>query len=462
MNPTTAGPPTHSWSEAHAAILRDYFARLDDAGIRCFVLRNHSGLPDENSSKDVDLVIEPGAYKRASSLLVDVFRDHGLGYYYMVRFERVRCWIGISLSERVYIHIDLIEGWLNKGFEFISFSELFENTRDKGGFRVLEGHYDAVSLLLYKLVGAKSLPAAYASQIEEEYKRSPDAVKHLLVRVLGEREAARVIDCIKRSDFDEIRVSAGRMTRASRGRAFARAPVRTIANTMAFLISKTWTIGIRPGHSRKFIAFEAPDGAGKTTLIDHVAAALSEVFVADISKTHVYHFRPGLLPNLGLVRERVGLEKQDVDFADPHRNEPVGWLSSLGRITYYWLDYVVGYHLCIRRDVQFDRITLFDRYAYGFLVDPRRSRLRLPMTVRSLYVYLCPKPDLVFMLVAPPDVIHARKQELTLSEIRRQLDVMQHLARSSSRFVLLDAAQSPEAMANDVVRHFVARYARRL
>jgi thymidylate kinase len=451
--------PTHRWSRPHASILRDYFKSLDDAGIRFFVLRNHSGLPDVNPSKDVDLVIEPGSYAAAATKLVEEFRRHQLEYYHVARFERVRCWIGMSLSDETYIHIDLMEGYSNKGFEPLDFVELYEHTQVCDGFRALTEPYDAVMLLLYKLIGTRSLGANYRADIRDKYGRSPSSVATVLRRVLGDRLADLTTRLIEQDDFDAIEGYGDRIRSAFRIRTLLRAPFRTSLGICSFVGQKALRIVVRPRAHQKFIAFEAPDGAGKTTLIDEVVPKLAEAFVADREKVHVYHFRPGLLPNLGALGERVGLGEQDSDFENPHRRAAAGPLSSLVRIGYYWMDYVLGYQLFIRKDVQFERVSLFDRYAYGFLVDPLRSRVGLPQSVRTLFVRFCPKPDLVFMLFASPETIHSRKQELTLDEIRRQLVTMDNLAETSSRFIRIDAEAAPEAMASQVLRHVVGRYA---
>lgn len=88
---------------------------------------------------------------------------------------------------------------------------------------------------------------------------------------------------------------------------------------------------------------------------------IAETFVCDIEKMHVYHFRPSVLPNLGAVGEKAGVMKQDTNFENPHRNKAANPLSSFVRMGYYWLDYLIGGAICIRKDVQFDKITIFDR-----------------------------------------------------------------------------------------------------
>ena len=70
--------------------------------------------------------------------------------------------------------------------------------------------------------------------------------------------------------------------------------------------------------------------------------------------------------------------EQDKEFTKPHRGKKTNTVSSLIRIIYYTVDYILGGFVNIRKDVQFDKFTVFDRYAYDFLVDPKRSKINLP------------------------------------------------------------------------------------
>ena len=106
--------PIYDWGNQHAAIFDSYIHALDGTGIRYFILRNYEGLPEYNESKDIDLIIEPGKYKSAAQLLLNTFRCHGVEYYYVVKYERVRCWFGMNSTSDFAIHIDLIEGYVNK------------------------------------------------------------------------------------------------------------------------------------------------------------------------------------------------------------------------------------------------------------------------------------------------------------------------------------------------------------
>lgn len=216
---------------------------------------------------------------------------------------------------------------------------------------------------------------------------------------------------------------------------------------------------INIGWSAKFIAVLGADGTGKTTFIEGLTEAIGFSSTSEDSNSHIYHHRPGLLPNLGAVGERTGVMKEDRDFTNPHRAQPAGFLSSLIRMTYYWFDYAIGTPLILRKDVKFDRFTIFDRYIYDFLIDPSRSKINLPFRIRKIFTRLVIQPRLVFILITDAEVIYSRKQELTIPEINRQLTAFKKLSRSNKRFVVLDASQNPEEIVSQAINVITHNFA---
>lgn len=347
------------------------------------------------------------------------------------------------------IHIDLIEGYVNKGFEIFDFNQMYANTVTYKHYKVLNEPYDISMLLLYKVIGVKQLKQRYQDKISVGYEKNREKIKEILFAILGENLANTICEKLDACDYDWIVKHAADISKKSKSIALNKHPIRTTKNIFIFLLEKFYRIGICPKKYRKLIVFEAPDGTGKSTFIDALTVMLAETFVCDIEKMNVYHFRPSVLPNLGAVGEKAGIMKQDTDFENPHRNKPANPISSFVRMVYYWLDYLVGGAVCVRKDVQFDKITIFDRYIYDFIIDPLRSRINLPLFVRVMFTKLVQQPQIVFVLNAPADVIYSRKQELTLDEIERQLAEFERLKKLGSNFVIINANQTSDKMVWD-------------
>ena len=110
-----------------------------------------------------------------------------------------------------------------------------------------------------------------------------------------------------------------------------------------------------------------------------------------------------MLPNINKLL--TGKSEVISEFNNPHSAKPASMPSSFLRITYYWMDYLLGYWINLRGQIIKGRTIIFDRYFYDFIVDPRRSRLSLPGWIVGLYLTLTPKPDLIFFLDANADQI---------------------------------------------------------
>ena len=280
--------------------------------------------------------------------------------------------------------------------------------------------------------------------------------------VFGKNLSDVISHALLKNDYDEILTHADNINRIAKKRAFFKHPLKSTYGILYFLSEKAWRMIVCPSSVQKTIAVEAPDGAGKTTFIDKLTLEIAHYFVSDISKSQIYHFRPELFPNLGAAGEKVGIMKQDKNFTTPHRAKPVSTLSSFLRMAYYWLDYVVGVPLILRKNAQFDKITIFDRYIYDFLVDPRRTRISLPFWLRRLFTRLVKQPKIVFVLDTDAETIFNRKQELTKDEINRQLSEFRKLASLGSKVHFLDASKTPDEISNDAIKIVIETFTNKL
>ena len=195
-----------------------------------------------------------------------------------------------------------------------------------------------------------------------------------------------------------------------------------------------------------------PDGSGKTTIITALGTALAPAFRLVAAK----HLAPALFRGAG-ANSPVSL---------PHSRGPRSLIGSLAKAAFWLLDYTVGYYATIRPALARSTLVLFDRYLLDALVDPRRYRYRGPRWLLRLVWALIPKPDLVILLDAPVEVLHARKQEVSLAETRRQRPAYRQLVERLPNGHVVDAAQPLDRVvraAGIVVLEFLrSRTARRL
>lgn len=452
------------WNKICETIFTEFVEKLNSENIRYFVLRNYKELPEVNEAKDIDVIVEPGKAKYAKQLLKEIFKNNGLEYYDESRFDKIVCMHGMSIKNSTGIHIDLIGGYRVKGYEIYTFDELYSHTKKYKNFYALDEFFDGIMLLVYKIFGYKKpiLKESYKQEIAECLKTYEDDFRRELHKLFGIGLGNKIAHCIENNDFDGILRINKDFNKVLKKYARKKSLAKTIGGKIAFIWQKFDRVILRYRKHKRVFAVLGCDGSGKSTFIDETINQMNRYYVNDENdnRFHVYHFRPEIIPNLGEVGEKAKVREQDKDFEKPHRNKPANPISSFFRIAYYTFDYIFGWQKCVRKDVHYDKYSIFDRYSYDFLVDPERTRLRLPAWIRRVFVRLTPQPGIVFILIADADTIYARKQELDKDEIQRQLEEYKKLGEKHKRFHFINAEHKPEEMASEASEILLNYYAK--
>jgi thymidylate kinase len=221
------------------------------------------------------------------------------------------------------------------------------------------------------------------------------------------------------------------------------------------------------------VALLGVDGAGKTT----VARRLEHELGRQVSYLYM-GVNPDssnrLLPTTRLVRavrRRRGAPPDDRgprEHADVRRQAGGGALSRAcrsakatlrlaNRLAEEWYRQALSWW-----DVRRGRIVLFDRHfaadyrAYDVAGD---SRLPLSRRIHGFFLaHVYPRPDLVIVLDAPPEVLLARKGEGTLASLARRRDEYLELRASTEHYAVVDASRPLDEVVAEV-RELVGRFA---
>ena len=209
------------------------------------------------------------------------------------------------------------------------------------------------------------------------------------------------------------------------------------------------------------VAFLAPDGGGKSTIIKGITESCAERFAA----VSYFHFRPEWLKNLGQIhianptQERCENREPGTEpppNATPHDVKLQSRMKSFIRFMYYNVDFILGTWFKINPLKRKNHLVIFDRYYYDYFADTIRYKYNLSQSLIRRFARLIPRPDIVFILDADTEVIWNRKKEVPLEEVSRQRKAYASILDMNLNGVRIDVNRSVEeivAEVTDIILH---------
>lgn len=430
--------------EKEGEFLRDLFAAFEEADVGYCVLRNYTTLPDSFGGSDLDLAVLPEEKEQVADVVLSVAMLHGgvpiVDYVSSGRFIRI---LGGDDSSWWGAAIDLFWMMEYRGVEYISSQAVIERAKDYRGLKVARDD-DAASIALVKeLLSNGKTRKDYFPQLAAIYNSFGSDTLDLLEPTFSQESIQHLGEILSqgKDQPDVIKDLSERLRRD----VFKNGSGSKTEGRIRNLIYRLHRVIKPAGFS---IAVLGTDGSGKTTLIDYIRPVLEKA----IHNTLDYqHLRPNWLPALGVATGKREAGDGSV-VTDPHAQSASGFVGSLVRLTYYTLDYTLGYWRKIYpRLIKRPHICLFDRYYYDIITDPRRMRMALPSWVMKLAFKLAPRPQLILCLGADPKVIYSRKPETSLEEVGRQVQALKDLCKNDDRAFWVDTGKTIDESAHDML-----------
>lgn len=422
--------------------LLDFFAALKERGVRYAVMRNSETLPESLGGSDLDLFAD-GQEEVDKILAVsnEIAQKYNGVFTVKYKVEATITCLGGRCADGTWwgVHIDIFPGLMYFGIPYMESSAAYaERVLEKGSFYRLGGLSDIASFIK-EIMPNRRTKKDYYPRARVAYAANPDGVKAAMIGCYGAKGWAIVEKLLSHECSDsEIYRDSKRLVRALWWRQINGFHWLSLAKIKRNNIIQRYGRLFRcPGYC---VAFLGTDGSGKSTLIESVKEPIEKMMH---SKIHYEHLRPNLLPSLARL---AGKPVKEGPTTNPHGGKVAGWIPSLMRFAYYYVDYVIGYWLKIYPIlVKRPSMVFFDRYYYEYMIDPRRCAVKLPRGWARFWSWFIPKPDLILCLGGDPEKIFARKPETSLEEVGRQVSELKKFCDGNKRAVWIDTTTSIEA-----------------
>jgi len=394
------------------------------------VLRNYNGLPLNNSSRDIDILVEKKEFIEIESKIVDFIIASKFKITTLYRNEKIITYVcaKVDNGEIDLVQFDFFFNTSLFGILLLDVQSVLKSKEFNGAIYHVSKEYEFLDKYLQLKFLNKPYPQKYkALQVE---MRQNKVLPNLLKQTTG-AESLIALEGITSAKFK----------RSVLFQNLKRKPIEQLKLLLLFIVYYIKNMTFYKGFS---IGFTGPDGSGKTTIINAIGNELRSVYTA----LKQFHFRPTIIPNLGETAHKTKLKPEvDKDYSNPHRGVKTGLISSFVRLLYYSIDYLVGYFLTIRPNLHKRNVVIFDRYFTDIIADSRRSSIFLnPKFLFWFGKLFIPSLDYNILLTANKETILARKQELTAEGIENINKKLNYLADKKGCYLVLNNESPTEAV----------------
>ncbi len=434
--------------------LKKFFSQLEDAQIKYCVLRNYETLPYSLNGSDIDILIDLECRTVALKLIDELIKSENgvciVKYRVDARILRFCgkniCWWGLPLDVFSNLH------W--RCYEYFPIQQIWNSIEYHNGIAVsCQGDACLTAFIKEVLANGKDRKN-YASKFYDYYVEKKIFYDAILQEFYGPEVANMWSDAILgRNGNCSLKVLSKKARRALFLKSIKEFDWKIIIEKIFFFYLRYSRLFVKPGCS---IAVLGTDGSGKSTIIKAIMPVIEKALHNPVRYEHM---RPNMLPSIARL---FGKQEKKGPVTNPHGSRPSGFLGSLFRISYYSLDYVLGYWAKVYPAlVKRPTLFVFDRYFHDYYIDPRRGRICLPKWLIRFFGIFIPSPDIILCLGTDADLMHARKPELSMEEVKRQVKELRLLCDNNNRAVWIDTGCSVEDSVDSALKAITARMAAR-
>ena len=438
-------------------LVADLFAAFDRDSVDWAVLRNAEGLP-EYTRYDIDILIGPSQMRSAAQIVRQVAAKHEWKVLGRIDKRHYQCLMLMSpLPEEPgqqpqFLPIDLFSDLEYRGDRFSDTTAgLANRTKHASGVWMVRPGFDAATTAIKELLPHGTLKHNSRQGVTDGAHDDPEGFRGALDSIVGNELCQQMLDACRAADWPQLDSLSSEIRRAYR-----RYSPSHLWRRVHFLW-KNLQHPFSPSVSM-MVVMMAPDGSGKTTVVDRVMEGL---YKRPFKATRYLRANFDILPELKHLKVLAGrLVGKKVVIKEPPppgtrhsgMHTPHSPLRSMLYVVYYSLDLFLG-RLKLRRMRAQWNLIFFDRYYYDYFF--QRGNQNCPRWFLRLFDLLVPKPDLAVFLERDAREIYAGKPELTVEEIEREQDVIRRFLEDKSFGTIIDASQGVDSTIDELTRQIM-------
>jgi len=408
-------------------VVRGFFKLLETECDSYCILSGYEDLPMHVDS-DIDFMVGNADFASLLPLMKSFGDRYGLRLIQILEHEISACsfvLVRLEANQAIYLWLDASSDYRRDGQKRLNASDTLARRRlHPRGFWI-PAAADEFDYCLVKKVGKGNLNGKHGTHLSQLCREDLKGCGEALRKRWSPAAMEKILDAATSNDWSSVMASIPALEKE-----LLDSSERESGTVQFMEFARKFRRLIAP--SGCWITMLGPDGSGKSSLIE----ALTDVSRLAFRRIISYHLRPRLL--------RRGNGDPGGKVTDPHGKPARSLGASLAKLALFWCDYVGGYWLRIRPQMVRSTLVIFDRYYHDLLVDPKRFRSKAPYWITFLVGRLLPVPDLVFILDAPPEVLEARKREVSVEECTRQREAYKKLAEElqrRTRTVVIDTSR---------------------
>lgn len=433
-------------NDGSSGILSAVLAELDAAGIAICLLHGHERFPPELGS-DVDCIID-GAV--SAPALLQLLHDKRARVGAVVVRSLGMC---VTLAGRnadgspCFLTLDFSHDCEVDGLLLKPGRDILASRRRLGEFWIPAADV-AFGCYLTRSIAKGRLDDERIRKLARLCREDLKGCEAQIRRYWNGENAEMLVAAARIGHWEPAIQNLPRLRLSLMWRTIARDPVglarRKVSGWLGRVERVVWPHGVS-------IVVLGPDGAGKSSAIEGMGRILAPAF----SSSTCWGFAP---------HWRRLLRRPALSVSQPHGLAPRTLPVSLIRAG-YWVVFNCINWAQLRWTMARSALVLYDRHFVDILVDATRYRYGGPDWLLRLIWRFAPKPDLIVLLDAPPEVLQTRKQEVPFAVTVRQCRAYRDLVASLDNGWFIDAAQPFGGVLGDlgmlVVDRLAARHALR-